>query len=159
MNPLRPAQGQAHNRCSVKYLLNGWGKEVVPGVRGRKNGGGCTDRGPQPFMAWLTLGLLPGLTLLDRPEAVRQGLLEDLQQGPREGQSLRPESRAWAAASTLTPAQSFFSASEEQSSSRNPCFRGRQGFVVNGSCALCRGAQSGPRPGPCQGTEPLESQI
>lgn len=72
----------------------------MPGVRGRKNGGGCTDRGPQPFMAWLTLGLLPGLTLLDRPEAVRQGLLEDLQQGPREGQSLRPESRAWAAAST-----------------------------------------------------------
>ena len=69
MNPLRPAQGQAHNRCSVKYLLNGWGVKVVPDVRGRKNGGGCTDPGPQPFMVWRTLGLLPGLTLLDSPEA------------------------------------------------------------------------------------------
>ena len=68
------------------------GEKVVPDVRGRKNGGGCTDWGPQPFMVWRTLGLLPGLTLLDSPEAVRQGLLEDPQQGPREGQSPRPES-------------------------------------------------------------------
>lgn len=38
----------------------------------REKWSGAQTSGPQLFMAWLTVGLLPGLTLLDRPEAVRQ---------------------------------------------------------------------------------------
>lgn len=41
-------------------------------------------------MVWLTLGPLPGLSLSDRTEAVRQGLLEDPRQTLREG-GTKPE--------------------------------------------------------------------
>lgn len=61
--------------------------KAVPGLRGRdvRRVGGVQRAGTLTPHGLAQLGPLPGLTLSDRPEAVKQGLWEDPQQAPREG--------------------------------------------------------------------------
>lgn len=102
---------------------------------------------------WAQPGLPPRSDSL-RPEAIKQGLLEDPQQVPQEGPGLSPES--WPQPQTWHPAQPLLAlARSTRCGSHNLCFRGRpgwgQGLVVDGSWALCRGPQRKSRPGPRQG--------